>query len=448
MTRQEEPRWRDGERELRARLHGELTRVRPPAPPVDAVLTRGRALRARRRRRAGAGLAVLAAAAVGVALTAPGAPPSHRAPTVTLNVPDPRAPGGVFASGTAAGRPWRLAARDIADPGPDCLPAVLLDGHDGDLLAAGRTGPVPPITNVAFLTQAPARPGAAFVFVQLRPDVTRVTARLGSGRTLVVRPVTVTRCGEPFRLAGFASGPRGVRVITAYARTGGREDYTPPPGTFGQPILPPGRVSAGLWSNSGAGTRVDAAGRIGSGRIGRLSWTVSVTLGGEGQCYLGASHGKVAATRGAGAPGWSTRTTSIPATGAPQPPATAVTRSSVECQPPQAPPRHAGLSWLPIDVLTGHQIAGFAGTLSSRTSYLVATMADGSTRRLTPAVVAGRKYFALVVRPGARAVRLTLYDGTGHRFATTTFSPASTASAPARHTQPARRAGRDAGRRP
>ena len=58
------------------------------------------------------GVAVIAAA-VGVLAVSPG---------TTLHAPNGPAGGGVFASGTANGRVWRLAAVNLADPGYRCLP--------------------------------------------------------------------------------------------------------------------------------------------------------------------------------------------------------------------------------------------------------------------------------------------------------------------------------------
>jgi hypothetical protein len=120
------------ERTIR-RLHGELGSLEISPPPVTAVTRRGKAIRARRRALAGGCAAVVAVAVLaGRLISAPGPAPAR----VTLHTPNASASGGVFASGTADGKPWRLAVRNInADPGTRwCLPAVMFNGRDGDVL--------------------------------------------------------------------------------------------------------------------------------------------------------------------------------------------------------------------------------------------------------------------------------------------------------------------------
>ena len=86
---------------LRRRLHEEFGALEISPAPVLRVTGRGRGVRARRRALAAftvilAALAVVAAARFDQAATGP---------TVTLNAPNPAAPGGVFASGT-----WTLTS--------------------------------------------------------------------------------------------------------------------------------------------------------------------------------------------------------------------------------------------------------------------------------------------------------------------------------------------------
>ncbi len=94
------------------------------------------------------GVAVIAAA-VGVLAVSPG---------TTLHAPNGPAGGGVFASGTANGRVWRLAAVNLADPDYRCLPGVVVTGQNSDLLRPGFL-PGLPLGNVAFLAVYPGRPG-------------------------------------------------------------------------------------------------------------------------------------------------------------------------------------------------------------------------------------------------------------------------------------------------
>ncbi|MFI5068719.1 MAG: hypothetical protein ACHP9Z_32730, partial [Streptosporangiales bacterium] len=231
------------ERALRDRLHDDLAALPPSPAPVQAVIRGGAARRAGRRAAAGAGTAV-AAAAAGRALQAGGAPARPAAAArftpagrpVAGPIPASPAPGtvaGVFASGTAGGLPWRLSAGNIADPGARCLPALLLNGTDADLLPDGAPTPGA-IGGLAFLSSVPGRPGAGFAVLRVAAAVSRLTARLAGGGTLTVRPVTVDACGRSLRLAGFAypaSGvASGVARITAYAGAQAVATVSPPGG--------------------------------------------------------------------------------------------------------------------------------------------------------------------------------------------------------------------------
>jgi hypothetical protein len=119
---------------LRQRLHEEFGAFEISPPPVLRVTGRGRGIRIRRRALAiGSLVVVLAGGALAANVT--GGQKMAR-PTVTVSAPDPAAAGGVFASGTADGKRWALAVRNVnADPGtPWCLPAVMFNGRYGDVL--------------------------------------------------------------------------------------------------------------------------------------------------------------------------------------------------------------------------------------------------------------------------------------------------------------------------
>ncbi len=203
---------------IRRRLRAEFGSLEISPAPVIAVTRRGKAIRGRRRAVAG-GLAAVAVVAVLAVRAVQGPAPA----TVTVNAPRPGAPGGVFASGTAHGKPWRMAVRNIAaDPGTRwCLPAVMFNGHDGNVLSKG--GPdVPSFGNPAFIPSIPGFPGIGAVFTQVTAEVTRLVVTFPGGRRLTVRPVWVQACGQRFHLAGFAfslPGP-GVSRLATYARFG------------------------------------------------------------------------------------------------------------------------------------------------------------------------------------------------------------------------------------
>ena len=116
-------------------------------------------------------------------------------PRVTISAPDPAAPGGVFASGIANGKPWHLAVRNIAaDPGTRwCLPAVMFNGHYGDVLYPLARG-AQPYGNPAYLADISGFPGVGAFFTQVKPGVTKVTVLWRDGRSLTVRPIRVSPC--------------------------------------------------------------------------------------------------------------------------------------------------------------------------------------------------------------------------------------------------------------
>src|SRR5262249_31592963 len=135
--------------------------------------------------------------------------------------------------------------------------------------------------NVAFLAPDPGRPAAGFAFLWLRPGVTGVTARLGDGTRLDLRPATVSVCGHRFRLAGFRWPRQGVTRISARWAQGRKPGSTPPAATF----APASPMQSGSWVNLQGATGYAAAGTIGFGRTGGTPWKMDVTLGADGECF-------------------------------------------------------------------------------------------------------------------------------------------------------------------
>lgn len=371
------------EEDLRRRLHAEADRAEVGPAPVEAVFRRYRAARNRRLSALAAGAAVLAAAVAVVVIRAPGGPP--------VRPPGLSGPhgSGVFATGTASGRRWSLAAVNLADSGVRCLPGVVLDGQQGDLLQPGFLSGMD-IGNAAFLAPDPGRPAAGFAFLWLRPGVTGVTANLGDGTRLALRPVTVSVCGQHFRLAGFRWPRQGVTTITARSPQGHRIGYTPPVAIF----TPDSPFQDGSWVNVQGAAANAAAGEIGSGRIGGTPWRMDVTLGPEGECFT-ARNG----------------------------PAGDVGSASI-CAPVSVPPRGAALTAVPFARPAG-TLVWFMGTVNGRTAYLRAHLSGGRVTRLVPTVVGGRKYIAVGVREGVRLTRLTLYGADGRVLAVVTSLPRS-----------------------
>jgi hypothetical protein len=394
---------------LRQQLHGDLDAVATPPAPVGAVRRRGRSIRSRRWAAAGSGL-IAGAAAVAITVSVQTAGPAARtgaaarpagspSPAGILNSATP--PGGrVFAAGVAGGAPWQLSVRNLAGNGSGCLPAVMLNGTDGDLLSAPPATPAG-LTDVAFLDHLPGGSGAGYAALQVAPAVTRLTAIFRNGTRLGLHPVTVHACGREMHLAGFAYPASGVARISTYAggELAAMAQETPPASMFqgagdtgGQAASSPGlRLGPGVWEHAGATPAVAASGTAGSGRLGPARWRVTVTLGPAGECFTGASFGDGPYT------------------------------SSSACVPLGLPPATAALH--PVVLSARPRVVAYTGLVTARTATAVATLSDGTSQRIRLVIVAGRRYLALAVPAGVTLTRVTLRDGSGHAFATVTAIP-------------------------
>jgi hypothetical protein len=380
------------EQALRQRLREGLGALEISPAPVLRVTGRGQGIRARRRALT-AGTAILAALAVAAAAHLNN---TATAPKVTVNAaPGPGAPGKVFASGTADGKPWALAVRNIAaDPGTRwCEPGVMFNGRDGDVLF--KAGPKPSFGNPAFLTGIAGFPGVSAVFAQVAPEVTRLVATFPGGRQVSVRPVWVSACTQRFHLAGLAySGARnGPSELATYSRSGLGDGLVVTPAD----LRPAGPTSPGVWVNlddsPGDIEASQGAAPIGAGTVGGQTWHIRSSLGLFGQCY--------------------TATLRTPGAGRGQ---------SSECVPVALPPRTAALAWVPI---SGAQTAltGYAGLVSPRAAKAVVSVDNGTDLTVRPVLVAGRAYVAFAVPSGCQAYRMSLFDSAGHRIAVTTNLP-------------------------
>ena len=403
------------EQTLSRRLHQELDPLPAPPAPVGAVIRRGAARRARHWMATASGLAAAAAVAAAVPLLAGRVQPaahlgrdvraSHTVPSATTgSTGRPAAPvltGSTFAAGTAAGRPWRLSVRNIADPGARCLPAILLNATDGYLPPTGA-GVAGGIASLAFLTSVPGQPATGYAALRVSPDVTRLTVGLRDGRTLALHPVPVQACGRRLPLAGFSYPQSGVATITAYAGAQVLARVTPPASLFtgaGHYAAPgtPGsagstlRLVPGVWQQLWRTPSAVASGLLASGRLDGTQWRISVQLGAAGDCFVGATFDGHAATQ------------------------------ATDCVPIVPPPAGAGtLQRFVLQQRTLHQhtgLTGYAGLAGPRTAYLVARLSDGRSVRVRPAQAGGRRYLALALPAGLTVTGVTGYDRAGQPIA-------------------------------
>src|SRR5690242_575046 len=347
--------------------------------PVDAIIRRGRARRLRRAGAVAGGLGLAGIIAAVTVLTPPQAAPPHPPLPVTVPASGLAGPGGVFASGTADGRAWRLAVENVADPGYRCLPAITVNGTDANLVQ-------PNPRNYAATAFGPAAPGLGFAFVQLPADVAGIV--LDGQET--VPAVTVSACGLRYRLAGFAYQLAHRPRVTAI---GAAASYQlPSVGSLGTTTAPAGQ-NYGVWTNVGTPGAETEQGVLASGQ----GWSITVLLDAGGDCYHYESMT---------APG-------TPQIGACGPVSTPTGAETIMALSLSYPPAH----------LSGP--TGYAVPVSPATARLRATISDGSTKLVTPRVVGGRKYAAFTVPTSLRLVRLTWLDATGKAFASTTDLPRS-----------------------
>jgi hypothetical protein len=380
------------EQAIRQRLNTELGSLEIGPAPVIAVTRRGKAIRARRRTLAGGFAAVAVVAVLAGRLLTSGPAPA----AVTLNPPRPGAPGGVFASGTAGGKPWRMTVRNIAaGPGARwCLPAVMFNGRDGNVLF--KTGPgTPSFGNPALLPDIAGFPGVGAAFTQVAPGVTRVVATFPNGRHVTVHPVWVSACGQRFHLAGWVlPGPRGDGgAIATYTRSGFAESldltsYAPSARGVTSTSLFGQHVTAGVWLNLDK-SRADIAASqatspIGNGTVDGQRWHIRTGLGLYGQCYVAALRSAVGGDNGHG--------------------------QFSECVPVAAPPHLTVLHRVPAPGAES-QFTGYAGLVNPAAVRLVVTLTNGTVLTIRPVNVAGRAYVAFAVPPGCQVHLLAVQLG-------------------------------------
>ena len=254
-----------------------------------------------RRWRVGAAVGGLGLAGIAAAIIATMAPTPRNAPEqafpVTAQTTSPAQSGGVFASGTSGGHAWRLAVQDIADPGYRCLPAITLNGTDADPVS-------PDPGNGADITLGPAAPGIGFAFIQLPADI----RRLAVDSREVLPAVTVTACGERYRLVGFAfpltrevgitvadarpSWPK-LRINVVGAPPGWPASYQLPPVGTWPPATATTPQTAGLWNTVNSTRSEAASATIATGQVRGQDWSIRLMFGTEGDCYKFSASGSL-----------------------------------------------------------------------------------------------------------------------------------------------------------
>jgi hypothetical protein len=359
--------------ELRESLDEALRTMVPGEPPVEEAIRRGNAIRTRRRVTAIASVAAVAVlAGVGYpALNHLGAAPApdtttHRHISVTVVPPGRGAPAGEIASGTIDGKGWRVITSK-PDKSNQCLDATGAALGPQPLSSCGPMSPPDSAAPVQF--EGTSNSGYAQVDVGLaRADVSYLLVRLSDGSVLTLTPVKVYGA----RYVAFAS-PASLRIDSATAYLSDGQYLTSIPFNW-----PGGLASFGAWRSPGQPVPAQSSKLIGSGSAGGSSWSVRAYVGPWGVCFV--STGQSICTSDTAAVG--TQMITLP----------------------------------------GDSPGVVAGAAGPGVRYIVVTMTDGSTLRVTPVAVGGQPYFAFYLSKGQQQVRgWAAYDAAGTRLSSGTL---------------------------
>jgi hypothetical protein len=307
---------------------------------------------------------------------------------------------GAFAGGTADGRQWQLAVQDIADPGFQCLPGVSIDGGDADPLFAD---PQPlrqsPVGDPAFVTLGPGLPGAGFAFIQVPADADWLWADPVGGFQLGVAPVTVTMCGQQFRLVGFAYPLAATLRIHLGFHGRPEGNYTVPSALSAPRASLEDPQVDGMWQGPDGTHGQVASGTIASGRALGGQWSIRVSFGTAGDCF--------------------TISTSLLGDNT-----SSRLEQTTACGPVSTPEGPSTIMVLPVGApRPGSQGVGYAVSVGSQTARLTAELSDGSNVSASPLVVDGRKYAAFFVPGPLRMFWLNWIDASGRPIAGFTGLP-------------------------
>jgi hypothetical protein len=377
----------------------------PACWPWLARLTR-RAGSTRLRWAAGAVLAAAAAAAV---LVLPAARPGtggpgparvsaagrNDGPAVRISsvMAGTVAPGGAFAEGGADGHRWQLAVQDIAAPGFGCQPAVTLNGNDAGPLFP-RPAMLTPVGSLAFMRPGSPMPGVGFAVIQVPADVSWVWLDPApiNGLMLGLPPVTITSCGERFRLAGFAYPLAGTLRINASTATGSLRYTVPRALSAPQPSLAAPQID-GVWQDMDIAHAQVAATVLATGRAFGQRWSIQLGFGTAGDCFT-----------------LSTEYIDDSANAKPE--------QTSFCGPVSTPRGPDTIMALALGSPAGNgQGVGYAVSVGPGTARLTARLSTGATFPVTPVVAAGRRYAAFFVPGPAHLMCLNWDNAAGQEIA-------------------------------
>lgn len=360
-----------------------------------------RAIRSRWARMAA--IPVLAGVVAAAALLIPRAHPAGR-PTlpgqhVAITNTTTGLGSGAFAGGAADGRAWQLTVQNIADPGFRCLPGVSVNGDDAEpLFPDPQLLRQTPVGAPAFVTLGAELPGVGFGFIQVPSDASWLWADPVGSFQLGVAPVTVTACGQQFRLVGFAYPLTATLRIHVSFRGRPAGSYTVPTALSAPRTSPDNPQVAGLWQSLDPTQGQVATAEIASGNAFGDRWSIHVTFGEAGDCFSIST----SPPSGSNATGlW-----------------------QAGCGPISTPDGPSTIMVLPLgSPHPGVVGVGYVVSVGSAADHLSAELSDGSNVSAWPLVVDGRKYAAFFVPGALRIFWLNWIDASDRPMAGLTGLP-------------------------
>ena len=311
--------------------------------------------------------------------------------TITSEMTGRVQPDGTFAEGAVAGRIWRMAVQDVAGAGK-CQPAVTVNGMDADPLYPGPPRATP-VGDPAFMAPGASMPGAGFAFIKVPAGTAWVWLEPGTigGLMLGMAPVTVTSCGERFRLVGFAYPLAGTLRIHA-SFPAGSGSYTVPAALSDPRVSLAATQVDGVWQDTDIAHAQVTTATLNTGRAFGQGWSIRVAFGTAGDCFT-------------------LSTSYLDDNVNAQPQLTSL------CGPVSTlhgPDTIVALGFgSPYD---GVGVA-YAVSVSPGTVRLTAHLSDGGVMPVTPVAVQGRKYAAFFVTGPAHLTRLAWDNAAGQEVA-------------------------------
>jgi hypothetical protein len=288
---------------------------------------------------------------------------------------------------------WRMAVQDVAGAAGQCQPAVTVNGTDADPLYPGLPRATP-VGDPAFMTPGAAMPGVGFAFIKVPADTSWVRldpASIG-GLMLAMAPVTVTSCGERFRLVGFAYPLAGtLRIRASFPAASG--SYTVPAARSNPQLSLAVPQVDGVWQDTDTAHAHVTTATLNTGLVFGHRWSIRVAFGTAGDCFTLSS---------------SYLDDSI----------NAPYQQATLCGPVSTVHGPATIMALdlgsPVDDGLG---TAYAVSVSPGTVRLTAHLSGGGVMSVTPVSVAGREYAAFFVPGPGQLARLSWDNAAGQEVA-------------------------------